>query len=306
MKAVVLHEYGDPDKLQWEEFPDQVPGNGQVLVRVVATSVNPIDYKQRSGEAKSMFPVAFPGVIGVDVAGTVAALGTGVEGFVVGDRVMGMAQQTYAQLCVVPVAGLVKIPEGIETSDAAALPLVTTTGYDLIESTGIQAGQTVLITGAAGNVGRSAVYTAKTRGEIVIAGVKKEQIEAASHLGADQVVALDDPAAVDALPMVDAVADTVSGKTATMLLAKVKEGGIFVSVLGPPPGAQNDPSISTIDVQAKPDAGVLQTMTQAVLDGKLTIPIAEKLPLSQAAAAHAKSEKGGVGGKILLVTEPGT
>lgn len=305
MKAIVLHEYGSPDNLQWDAFPDPVPGDGQVLVRVAATSINPIDLKQRSGEMKEYFPVEFPGVLGVDVAGTIAALGAGVEGFAVGDRVFAMAEHAYAQLCAVPIAGLVKIPEGMDTIDAAALPLVTTTGYDLIAvGADIQAGQTVLITGAAGNVGRSAVYTAKSRGATVIAGVKGNQIEAAANLGADQVIALDDRAAVDALPSVDAVADTVGGETAAALLAKVKEGGIFASVLGPPPGAENYPSVQATDVQAEADSHVLQTMAQAVRDGKLTIPVARKMPLSEAASAHELSEKGGVGGKILLIAEP--
>ena len=161
MKAVVVHQYGGPEVLKFEEYPDPVPGPGEVLVRVAATSVNPRDYKQRAGSLKESYPIQFPGVIGVDIAGTVVKIGTGVDGFSAGDQVFAMAANTYAELCVVKADILVKVPKGLDLIQAAALPLVTTTGNELISATGIKAGQTVLVVGAAGNVGRSAVFTAK-------------------------------------------------------------------------------------------------------------------------------------------------
>src|SRR6266851_4116385 len=193
MKAVVIHQYGGPEVLKFEEYPDPVAGTGEVLVRVAATSINPIDNMRRSGRAKDFFPVQFPGVIGMDLAGTVLKLGSGVEGFSVGDRVCAMADQTYAELCVVKAANLVKIPDGLDVVEAAALPLVTTTGNKLIvEGTEIKAGQTVLVAGAVGGVGRSAVFTAKDRGAIVIAAVLNRQLQEAESLGADRVIATDD------------------------------------------------------------------------------------------------------------------
>ena len=102
MKAVVIHQYGGPEQLKFEDFPDPVAGAGEVLVRVAATSINPIDYKRRSGMAKEFAPVKFPGILGVDVSGTVVKLGPGVSGFSTGDRVFGMANQTYAELCALP------------------------------------------------------------------------------------------------------------------------------------------------------------------------------------------------------------
>ena len=203
MKAVVVHQYGGPEVLKFEEYPDPVPGPGEVLVRVAATSVNPIDYKRRAGLTKDFYPIKFPGLIGVDIAGTVVKVGPGVEGFSVGDQVFAMADNTYAELCVVKAAILAKVPKGLDLIQAAALPLVTTTGNQLLSATGIKAGQTVLVVGAAGNVGRSAVFTAKERGATVIAGVLKRQMDEAKTVGADQVVATDDDTAIANLPPLD-------------------------------------------------------------------------------------------------------
>ena len=300
MKAVVVHQYGGPEVLKFEEFPDPVAGAGEVLVRVAATSVNPIDYKRRAGLTKEFYPIEFPGLMGVDIAGTVVKVGPGVEGFSAGDRVFAMAANTYAELCVVKANILAKIPEGLDLIQAAALPLVTTTGNQLMSATGIKAGQTVLVAGAAGNVGRSAVFTAKQRGATVIAGVLKKQMDEAKSIGADQVVTTDDDNAIANLAPVDVVADTVDGKTAEKLIAKVKPGGVFASVLGAPQNAEKYPSIKVVPVYATPDAKILRFMAEAVRDSKLVIPISEKLPLSKAAEGQAAAEKGGIG-KVLLV-----
>src|SRR6202795_2931628 len=300
MKAIVVHQYGGPEVLKFEEYPDPVAGPGEVLVRVAATSVNPIDYKRRAGLTKDFYPIQFPGLIGVDIAGTVVKIGPGVEGFSVGDQVFAMADNTYAELCVVKAAILAKVPKGLDLIQAAALPLVTTTGNQLISATGIKAGQTVLVVGAAGNVGRSAAFTAKQRGAVVIAGVQKSQMDEAKTIGADQIIATDDESAMDNLPPLDAVADAVGGKTAETLISKVKPGGVFASVLGAPPNAEKYPSEKVMPVFATPNVKILQYMAQAVRDGKLRIPISQKFPLSDAGEAHSAAEKG-AGGKILLV-----
>jgi len=299
MKAVVVHQYGGPEVLKFEDYPDPVPGPGEVLVRVAATSVNPIDYKRRAGLTKDFYPLQFPGLIGVDLAGTVVKIGPGVEGFSVGDKVFAMADNTYAELCVVKAASLAKVPNGLDLIQAAALPLVTVTGNQLVSATGVKAGQTVLVVGAAGSVGRSAVFTAKQQGAVVIAGVLKSQMNEAKTIGADQLVATDDDNAIANLPMLDVVADTVNGKTAEKLIAKVKPGGVFASVLGAPQNAAKYPSIKVVHVFSKFDRKTLEFMAEAVRDGKLVIPISQKLPLSKAAEGQAAAEKGG--GKVLLV-----
>jgi len=300
MKAIVVHQYGGPEVLKYEDYPDPVAGQGEVLVRVAATSVNPIDYKRRAGLTKDFYPIQFPGLIGVDIAGTVVNIGPGVEGFAIGDRVFAMADNTYAELCVVRAEVLAKIPKGLDLIQAAALPLVTTTGNQLLSATDIEAGQTVLVVGAAGNVGRSAVFTAKDRGAKVIAGVLRRQMDEAKTVGADQVVATDDDVAIASLPPLDAVADTVGRSTAEELMAKIKPGGVFASVIGAPQNAANYPTVKVVFVFSKFNRKTLEFMAEAVRDGKLVIPISEQLPLSEAAEAQAAAEKGATG-KILLV-----
>jgi len=300
MKAVVVHQYGGPEVLKFEEYPDPVPGPSEVLVRVAAASVNPIDYKRRAGLTKDFYPLKFPGLIGVDMAGTVVKIGEGVEGFSVGDQVFAMADDTYAELCVVKAAILAKVPKGLDLIQAAALPLVTVTGNQLLAATGIKAGQTVLVVGAIGNVGRSAVFTAKERGATLIAGILKRQLNEAKAIGADQAVATDDDTAIANLAPLDAAADTVGGRTAEKLIAKVKPGGVYASVVGLPQNAAKYPSVKVVHVFSKFDRKTLEFMAEAVRDGKLVIPISQKMPLSEAAEAQAAAEKGGTG-KILLV-----
>ncbi len=300
MKAIVVHQYGGPEVLKFEEYPDPVAGPGEVLVRVAAASVNPIDYKRRAGLTKDFYPLTFPGLIGVDLAGTVIKVGPEVEAFEEGDRVFAMADNTYAELCVVKAAVLADVPEGLDLIEAAALPLVTTTGNQLLTATGIKAGQTVLVVGAQGNVGRSAVFTAKQLGATVIAGVLKRQMDEAKTVGADQLIATDDGSAIANLPPLDAVADTVGGRIAEKLIAKVKPGGVFASVAGKPENAAECPSVKSVFVFSHFDRETLEFMAEAVRDGKLVIPIGPKLPLRHAAEAQAAAEKGGVG-KILLL-----
>jgi NADPH:quinone reductase-like Zn-dependent oxidoreductase len=202
-----------------------------------------------------------------------------------------MADNTYAELCAVNAGVLAKVPEGLDLIEAAALPLVTVTGNQLLAATGIQAGQTVMVAGAVGNVGRSAVFTAKGRGATVIAGVLKS---------ADQVAATDDAAAIANLAPLDAVADTVGGRTGEMLIARVKPGGVFATVAAAPQNAAQYPSVKVVHVFSKFDRKTLESMGEAVRDGKLVIPISRKMPLSEAAEAQAAAEKGGIG-KILLL-----
>ncbi len=174
---------------------------------------------------------------------------------------------------------LFKVPEGLDPVEAAALPVVTMTGEQLVTlGTGIQKGQTILVTGALGNVGRSAVWTARKAGAVVIAGVRGSQIKAAAELGADQVLALDDAAAMEKLGFIDAVADTVDGSTAEKLLGKVKPGGVFGSVVGGPGNAKLHPTIRVQSIVMKPDPAMLKTLAEDVAAGRLVIPIDRMVP----------------------------
>lgn len=243
MKAIVIHQYGGTGVLKFEDHPDPVVGAGEVTVRVAAASINPIDTMERAGLTKDFRPVKFPGVLGWDLAGTVASVAPDVAGFSVGDKVLAWAYHTYAELCVVKAELLAKLPEGLDLVEAAALPLVTLTGAQLISvASGMNAGQTVLVSGALGGVGRSAVFTAKDRDAEVIAGVRKTQLDVAESLGAEHIVAIDDDA-LNSLAPVDVVANTVRGETAERLLGKIKQGGTFASVTGAPDNAKDFPTV---------------------------------------------------------------
>jgi NADPH:quinone reductase-like Zn-dependent oxidoreductase len=301
MKAVVLHEYGGPGKLLYEDVPDPVAGEGEVLIRVASSSVNPIDFKLRSGAMKAFAPLELPTILGRDISGIVRTVGKGVSGFQPGDKVMALGNRAYAELAVVAAKDVALVPEKLDLVKAAALPLVTSTGEQLItRGTKVQSGQTVLVSGAVGNVGRTAVWVAKKAGASVIAGVKKSQLAEAATLGADQVLALDDAAAMEKLGFIDAIADTVGGKPAELLLGKVKQGGVFASVLGSPANAAMHPTVRIEAVRAVPDAKTLRILAEDVVAGKFLIPIDRMVPLAQAAEAHAAAEKGGIG-KILLL-----
>ena len=300
MKAVVLHEYGPPKNLKYENFHDPKPGKGEVLVRVHAIGVNPIDWKVRSGAMKDIFPTPFPAILGYDIAGVVSELGEGVTGFGLGDRVFARTGGAYAELAVVKAEELAKIPEKVEFTTAAGLPVISTTADQLIrEQAGVKAGQTILLTGASGSVGRLALYCALEQGAKVIAGVRKKHMDEALALGATKAVDIGDDSAITALGVVDAVADTLGGALASKLMARIKPGGVYASVVGPPQNAA--PRIQIKAFGSHADAAAMRRYAEAIRDGKLTLPIDVVLPLEEAAEAHEKGERGGVG-KIVLRT----
>ena len=301
MKASVMHTYGGPEVMQYEDYPDPVPAEGEVLVRVAAASINPVDLMQRAGDTRAYLPIEFPGVGGWDVSGTVEALGASVTGFKIGDRVMAWAFHTFAELCAVKAELLARVPNGIDLAEAAALPLAGTTGTQLISvASGLKAGQTVLVSGANGAVGRSAVFTAKDLGAYVIAGVTAQQLDAAASIGADKVVALNAVESFNSVPMVDVVANCVRGEMAAKLLGKVKPGGVFASVTGAPANASDHPDVRIVEFVSSQSPAAIAYLASAVLAGKLSIKIDSKLPLREAAAAMAAVAKGGIG-KVLLI-----
>jgi NADPH:quinone reductase-like Zn-dependent oxidoreductase len=191
----------------------------------------------------------------------------------------------------------------VDLIDAAALPLVSLTGEQLVRLvTQATAGQTILVSGALGSVGRAAVHTAKKLGAKVIAGVRARQLAEAERLGAFQIVALDDEAAIGRLEAVDGVADTVGGETASTLLGKVRTGGRFgyASVLPDDAPAKN-PTVAVSRVYARPDPSKLREFADDVRDGRFVLPISRRLPLSEAATAHDLMQKGGAGKIVLLI-----
>src|SRR5450432_1313915 len=174
MKAVRIYEYGGPEKLTFEDdVPDPVLGSNSVLVEAAATSVNPIDWKIRSGARQKDIPLTLPAILGRDVSGVVRAVGSNVRTFKPGDRVIALTQRAYAELVAVEGSALTHLPEGMNLMDSAAIPLIALTGDQLVrQAARAESGQTFIVSGALGSVGRAAVHTAKKLGVQVIAGVR--------------------------------------------------------------------------------------------------------------------------------------
>jgi NADPH:quinone reductase-like Zn-dependent oxidoreductase len=303
MKAVVLHEYGGPEKLKFEDnVPDPQINGDTVLIAAAAASVNPIDWKLRSGMRRKDSPLSFPAILGRDVSGVVRAVGANVKHFKPGDRVLALSWATYAELVAVDDEDVTHLPDGVDLADAAAIPLVALTGDQLVRlATNVQKGQVVLVTGALGGVGRAAVHTAKKMGAQVIAGVRGKELDDARALGVSDVLAIDDDKAIEKFRLVDAIADTVGGEVAAKLIAKVKQNGSFgyTAVLPENAAAQN-PAVKITRVFTKPDPSKVREFADDVRDGKFVLPIGRRMPLCDAAEAQVLGERGGIG-KILLL-----
>jgi NADPH:quinone reductase-like Zn-dependent oxidoreductase len=298
MKAVVLTDYGDVDKLEIRDVPEPRAGSGQIKVRVAAASINPIDWKIRSGAARARMPLELPAVLGRDASGEVVEVGQGVSAFLVGARVTGLVMGAYAEYVVAGEEVWAEVPAKLDLVDAAAIPLVALTGSQLIDAVEPRAGDTVLVTGAVGGVGRAAVFTAKARGAKVWAGVRSKQRGEAEKLGVAGVVALDAADDLARLPQLDVLADTVGGETTQRLLDRIKAGGIVGSVVGEPPGAR-DRGLVVRAFMAHPDRKRLTELVAAVAEGNLVIPIAKRLPLADIRDAQRLAERG-AGGKVIL------
>ncbi|MDQ1453722.1 MAG: hypothetical protein QOK38_3588 [Acidobacteriaceae bacterium] len=309
MKAVVIDGFGGVDQLHMQNVDNPEVGRGEVLVRVCATSVNPVDLKIRNGSAAKRMGVELPAILGRDLAGEVVRAAEGVVGFAEGQRFMAMANGTYAELTTAKADVLAPIPDKLSFEQAAALPLVLLTGAQLIErAIKVEAGWTVLVLGAAGSVGRSAVHVALKHGAKVIAGVRASQVKEAQFLGPEQadgdradrfqVIATDDPKQFEKLHDLDAVADTVGGPTAARALKALKPCGVFGTVVEPPPDAAQH-NVRVVRLVAQPDASRLYELADEVARGEFTIPIANTLPLDQVQEAHREAESH-PSGKIVL------
>lgn len=305
MRAIGFMEYGAPEVLHAMEVARPVAGPGTVLLRVRACGVNPADHKWRSGMIHAMLPdlpVSFPHILGYDIAGTVAEMGSGVEGVAVGDRKVAMLDHIgkggYAEFAVVPAAHAVPVPEGMDFATAAALPCAGLTGVQLIEEFIRPApGQTILVTGAVGAVGRFAVFAATRLGARVVAAVRAAQLAEAKALGAAEAIVL---GAEDwAGAPFDHVADTVGGAEVARLCRHARPGGLIRTVATTPIDPQGLPS-EPVFVAVHNDPARLAELARSVAAGRLAVPIARLLPLEQAAKAHRLVEAGGAGGKVIL------
>jgi NADPH:quinone reductase-like Zn-dependent oxidoreductase len=307
MKAVRIYEYGGPEKLRYEQdVPDPLMQPTSILIETAAASVNPIDWKVRSGARQKDFPMQLPAILGRDVSGIVRAVGKDARNFREGDRVLALANATYAELVAVDGSLVTHLPDGVDLIDAAAIPLIALTGDQLVRhAANVRKGHTVIVSGALGSVGRAAVHSAKKLGARVIACVRRRQIQEARGLDVSDVVAIDDSEAIRQLPLVDAVADTVGGETAAKLIARMKDGGHFgyASVLAEGAAAVNA-TIKITRVFAQPDPSKVREFADDLRDGKFVLPIGRRLALREASEAHVLGERGGIGKIILAVRNP--
>jgi NADPH:quinone reductase-like Zn-dependent oxidoreductase len=299
MRAAVLMGIGGVDQIEVREAPEPTTGPGAIKVQVVATSINPIDWKLREGARRPGMPLELPAILGRDASGAVVEVGSGVTRFRRGMRVVGLVMGGYAERVVAEDEAWTEVPEGLDLIDAAAIPLVSLTGSQLIdESLAPRPAETILVTGALGSVGRAAVFAAKGRRVKVWAGVRRSQKDAAEALGADGVVALDDEADCRHLPTLDGIADTIGASTTEKLIDRVRPGGVIASVASDPKGAQ-ELGIVVRHHWAHPDPERLAALVRAVAEGALVIPIAKRLPLAQIREAQQLAEHGS-GGKVIV------
>jgi NADPH:quinone reductase-like Zn-dependent oxidoreductase len=306
IKAARVKAYGGPEQFSYDTVPEPIAGPGEVLVKVAAAAINPVDAKLRAGHLSLFMPLEFPAQLGGDVSGTVEALGEGVTNLKVGDRVAGMINPmrngAYAEKIVAPAAAFVVIPDGLDLVNAAALPMGALTGIQLIEL-GAKAskGQRILVTGAAGSVGRAAIYTAAALGAEVFAGVRGNALGSLTGLPVSGIVDLGNENEVAAAGPFDAIADTVGGRLAERLTKHVRPGGVLASVVSPAPLPPVDSPVTFAPVWVAFDGPRLSKFLEDFVRYGWSLPIAHRLALSDAAKGHALIDAGGVGGKILLV-----
>lgn len=297
MQAVVVHETGNPDVLRLEEAERPEPGDGEVLIRVRAASVNPIDWKYRRGLVDRQLPT----VLGNDVSGTVEA--SRAEGFAEGDEVFGLAASGgYAEFATTSAAVIAKKPAAVRHEQAAAIPVAGLTAWQaLFDRGGLEQGQTALIAGAAGGVGHFAVQFAKHAGARAIGTGSSRNRDFVLGLGAEQYVDYTKQDVAEAVSDIDVGFDTVGGQTTQSLLPAVREGGILVTIAGAPPEeAARERGVRAELLVMSPASDQLARIAELVAAGDVQVEIAEVVPLTEVQQAHELSESGHTRGKIVL------
>ena len=304
MKAIRYHNVGGPEVLKYEDAPRPSPGEGELLVRVRAAGVNPVDAKVRAG---GFGPGGkMPSIPGYDLAGVVEEIGPGTTRFKKGDEVFAYLNLrragAYAQYALVKEDEVAAKPGKASFAEAAAVPLAALTAWQaLVETAKLEPGQTVLIHGGSGGVGSFAIQIAKARGAKVIATASTRNQQILKELGADQAIDYTTTKFEDVAKDVDVVLDTVAGETLARSYGVVKKGGIIVSILAPP----NKEELSKREIRGqvilvRPHAEMLGEIGKLIEAGKVKPVVSQVLPLAEAAKAHQQIETGHTRGKIVL------
>ncbi|AQZ67129.1 Zinc-containing alcohol dehydrogenase superfamily [[Actinomadura] parvosata subsp. kistnae] len=310
MKSVRFHEFGGPEVLRYEDVAQPTPGAGQVRIRVAATSFNGVDGNIRAGYMQAPIPVELPHTPGIDVAGTVDALGDGVDDIAVGDQVVGLLPMTEpgaaAEYVLAPAEILTGAPKNVPLADAAALPLVGLTAWQALFDHGkLTAGQRVLINGAGGAVGWYAVQLAKEVGAYVIATASPRSAERVKAAGADEVI---DHTTTDVTAAVTEPVDLVlnlapvAPERLAALVTLVRDGGALVNttVWMPAPSAE-ERGVRGIDVFVRSDADQLADLVARVSTGELRVDVAQRVALADLPALHARAGAGELPGKTIVL-----
>ena len=305
MKAVRLHGYGGPEMLRYEDCPRPEPAAGEVLVRVHAAGVNPVDWKVRAGYAKGFLNYALPIVIGWDFSGVVESVGAGVTQWKPGDEVYSRPDiaraGAYAEYIAVRAPEIALKPKSIDHVHAAAIPLAALTAWQALEAGGLSAGQKVLIQAAAGGVGTFAIQFAKLKGARVAGTASGCNQEFLKELGVDEPIDYEATRFEDVVQDADMVLDAMAGDIRTRSWKTLKKGGILVSILGP---ASEDEAkaygVRQTGVMVQANGAQLAEIAQLVDAGKVKVILDAVLPLSEANKAHELNATGHTRGKIVL------
>lgn len=307
MRAIHQTALGGPDALRLTDLPTPEPQPTEVLVRVAAAGVNPVDWQTRTHGAFLGGP---PFTVGWDVAGTVEAVGYGATRFAVGDRVFGMPRfpreaAAYAEYVTSPSRQLARTPEELTDVEAAALPLAALTAWQaLVDTANVRPGQRVLVNAAAGGVGHLAVQIAKARGAYVIGTARAEKHGFLADLGADEAIDYTERDPGEVVRDADVVLDLVGGETALRSLPAVRDGGLLVAV----PSGRHLPAlheaagdrVKVTSILVEPDGHALEAIAALVREGALRPTVARTFALADAARAHELGETGRTQGKIVL------
>lgn len=306
MKAIRIHEFGGPEVLKYEDAPQPMPAADEVLIKVHASGVNPIDFKIRAGHAQGKFPINFPLIPGWDVSGEIEEVGSEVLIFRIGDEVYSRPDPTrngtYAEYVVVKADQVNAKPKSIDHDKAAAVPLAGLTAWQGLFTHGqLKAGQKVLIHGASGGVGTYAVQFAKWKGAYVIGTASEDNIDFLYQLGADDVINYNNENFEEEVKDVDLVFDLIGGDTQKRSLNVLKSGGRLITTVAPESAEEaKNQNIHLENFMAQSLPGDLQQIADLIDSGKVKPVISEIMPLKDAAEAQKKSEDGHTRGKIVL------
>jgi NADPH:quinone reductase-like Zn-dependent oxidoreductase len=302
MKAVRIHQYGGPEELKLEDVPRPQPGAGEVVTRVHAAGVNPIDWKIRAGYVKDFMQVPMPFIPGIDISGVVEATGPGVTLFKKGDEVFGVGSAGYAAFAVAKESELALKPASLDHVHAAAVPVVASTTWQaLLKVAGLKAGQKLLVHGAAGGLGIFAVQFAKAKGAHVIGTASGRHQSFLRELGVDEPIDYAKTKFEDVAHDVDVVLDTQGGDTQLRSWNVLKKGGVLISVVQPPSEEEAAKhGVKAVMFRRQENTGELSEIAKLVDSGSVKVVVETVLPLSDARRAQELSQAGHVRGKIVL------